>query len=84
MTRTAGAYDDTPAGRLLLAAIDFETGNEEQAARRLAGLVADAAGQPPRPPPARRRTMADGRRRAVAATLRPIADLPDADSYACP
>ena len=42
--RTRGAFDDTPAGRLLLAAIDFETGNEEQAARRLAGLVADQPG----------------------------------------
>ena len=39
--RTRGAFDDTPAGMLLLSAIDFETGNEEQAAQRLARLVAD-------------------------------------------
>jgi putative PEP-CTERM system TPR-repeat lipoprotein len=80
MVRTRGAFDDTPAGRLLLSAIDFQTGNEEQAARRLAGLVADQ--------PANRRArrllaaaqwrMGDAANTVV--TLRPIADLPDADS----
>ena len=79
--RTNGAFNDSPAGRLLLSAIDFETGNEEQAARRLAGLVADQ--------PANRRArrllaaaqwrMGDAA--ATVATLRPIADLPDADAY---
>jgi tetratricopeptide (TPR) repeat protein len=79
--RTNGAFDDAPAGRLLLSAIDFETGNEEQAARRLAGLVADQ----PRNRRARRLLAAAQWRRgdaaAVVVTLRPIADLPDADSY---
>ncbi|MEA3044777.1 MAG: hypothetical protein QOH47_2615 [Sphingomonadales bacterium] len=80
--RTNGAFDDSPAGRLLLSAIDFETGNEEQAARRLAGLVADQ----PRNRRARRLLAAAQWRRgdaaAVVVTLRPIADLPDADAYA--
>ena len=79
--RTSGAFDDTPAGRLLLSAIDFETGNEEQAARRLAGLLADQ----PRNRRARRLLAAAqwrmGDAAATAATLRPIADRPDADSY---
>ena len=81
MDRTHGAYDDTPAGRLLLAAIDFQTGNEEQAARRLAGLVADQPGNRR----ARRLLAAAQWRMGDAAnavvTLRPIADMPDADSY---
>jgi len=79
--RTNGAFDSTPAGRLLLSAIDFETGNAEQAARRLAGLLADQ----PRNRRARRLLAAAqwrmGDAAATAATLRPIADLPDADSY---
>jgi cellulose synthase operon protein C len=79
--RTNGAFDDAPAGRLLLSAIDFETGNEKQAARRLAGLIADQ----PRNRRARRLLAAAqwrmGDSAAVAATLRPIADLPDADAY---
>ena len=41
--RTNGAYDETPAGMLLLGAIDFETGNEEQAARRLGRLWSGAS-----------------------------------------
>ena len=81
MGRTRGAYDETPAGKLLLAAIDFQTGNEEQAARRLVGLVADQ----PRNRRARRLLAAAqwrmGDAGAAAATLRPIADLPDADAY---
>ena len=79
--RTRGAFADAPAGRLLLSAIDFETGNEEQAARRLAGLVAEQ----PTNRRARRLLAAAqwrmGDAAATAATLRPIADLPDADSY---
>jgi tetratricopeptide (TPR) repeat protein len=79
--RTRGAFDDTPAGRLLSSAIDFETGNEEQAARRLASLVADQPGNR-----RARRLLAAAQFRtgdaaAAVATLRPIADLPDADSY---
>jgi len=81
MARTRGAFDDTPAGRLLLAAIDFQTGNEEQAARRLAGLVADQPGNRR----ARRLLAAAQWRMGDAAnavvTLRPIADMPDADAY---
>ena len=81
MVRTRGAFDDTPAGRLLLAAIDFQTGNEEQAARRLAALVADQPGNRR----ARRLLAAAQWRMGDAAntvvTLRPIADLPDADAY---
>jgi tetratricopeptide (TPR) repeat protein len=81
MVRTRGAYDDTPAGRLLLAAIDFQTGNEEQAARRLAGLVADQPGNR-----RARRLLAAAQWRMgdaanTVATLRPIADMPDADAY---
>jgi tetratricopeptide (TPR) repeat protein len=79
--RTGGAFDNVPAGRLLLSAIDFETGNEEQAARRLAALVAEQ----PRNRRARRLLAAAqwrmGDSAAVTETLRPIADLPDADSY---
>jgi tetratricopeptide (TPR) repeat protein len=81
MVRTHGAFDDTPAGRLLLAAIDFQTGNEEQAARRLVGLVADQPGNR-----RARRLLAAAQWRMgdaanVVATLRPIADMPDADAY---
>ncbi len=81
LNRTRGAFDDTPAGRLLSSAIDFETGNEEQAARRLASLVADQPGNR-----RARRLLAAAQWRmgdaaATVATLRPVADLPDADSY---
>jgi tetratricopeptide (TPR) repeat protein len=79
--RTNGAYDETPAGMLLVSAIDFQTGNEEQAARRLAGLVQ----QQPTNRRARRLLAAAQWRMndpaAVVATLRPIADRPDADAY---
>jgi tetratricopeptide (TPR) repeat protein len=79
--RTNGAYDETPAGMLLLGAIDFETGNEEQSARRLAALV----GRQPGNRRARRLLAAAQWRMndpaAVVATLRPLADRPDADAY---
>jgi cellulose synthase operon protein C len=80
--RTNGAYDETPAGMLLLGAIDFETGNEEQAARRLAALVQRQPGNR-----RARRLLAAAQWRmndpaAVVATLRPLADRPDADAYA--
>jgi tetratricopeptide (TPR) repeat protein len=80
-TRIGGAYDNTPAGILLVSAIDFQTGNEGQAAQRLAGLVQ-------RQPTNRRarRLLAAAQWRmndpaGVVATLRPIADRPDADAY---
>jgi len=79
--RTGGAFDATPAGRLLLSAIDLETGNAEQAARRLAGLLAEQ----PRNRRVRRLLAAAqwrmGDAAATAATLRPITDLAAADSY---
>jgi tetratricopeptide (TPR) repeat protein len=79
--RTRGAYDDTPSGMLLLSAIDFETGNEEQAAQRLARLVHDQPGNR-----RARRLLAAAQWRmndpaATIETLRPIADRPDADAY---
>ena len=79
--RTRGAYDDTPSGMLLLSAIDFETGNEEQAARRLAGLVRRQPGNR-----RARRLLAAAQWRmndpaGTIATLRPIAERPDADAY---
>jgi predicted Zn-dependent protease len=79
--RTRGAYDDTPSGMLLISAIDFETGNEEQAARRLARLVAEQPGNR-----RARRLLAAAQWRmndpaGVIATLQPIADRPDADAY---
>ena len=80
--RTRGAYDDAPGGMLLLSAIDFQTGNEEQAARRLAILVESQPGNR-----RARRLLAAAQWRmgdsaAAVATLRPIADSPDADAYA--
>ena len=79
--RTRGAFDATPAGMLLQSAIDFETGNVEQAAIRMSRLVA----QQPTNRKARRLLAAAqwrmGDPRATIATLRPIVDLPDADSY---
>jgi tetratricopeptide (TPR) repeat protein len=79
--RTNGAYDQTPAGMLLISAIDFQTGNEEQAARRLAGLLQQQPGNR-----RARRLLAAAQWRmndpaGVAATLRPLADRPDADAY---
>jgi tetratricopeptide (TPR) repeat protein len=79
--RTHGAFDNSPGGMLMLSAIDFETGNEEQAARRLAGLVEAQPGNR-----RARRLLAASQWRmgdiaATIATLRPIADSPDADAY---
>jgi tetratricopeptide (TPR) repeat protein len=80
-TRTNGAYDDTPSGMLIMSAIDVETGNEEQAARRLERLLRAQPGNR-----RARRLLASAQWRmndpaATIETLRPIADLPDADSY---
>ena len=79
--RTNGAYEQTPAGILLISAIDFETGNEGQAAQRLADLLQ----QQPSNRRARRLLAAAqwrmGDPAAVVATLRPLADRPDADAY---
>jgi tetratricopeptide (TPR) repeat protein len=79
--RTNGAYAETPAGILLISAIDFETGNEEQASRRLAALVRRQPGNR-----RARRLLAASQWRmndpaAVVATLRPIVERPDADPY---
>ena len=79
--RTRGAFDNSPAGMLLQGAIDFETGNFEQAARRLVRLVA----LQPDNRKARRLLAASQWRmddaRSAAATLWPIVSRPDADSY---
>jgi len=79
--RTRGAYDDTPSGMLLMAAIDFETGNAEQATRRLARLVREQPGNR-----RARRLLAAAQWRmndaaGTIATLRPVVDRPDADAY---
>ena len=74
---TAPAAPSTtgPPGMLLASAIDFETGNVEQAARRLAAAGRDAARQPQGAPAARRGAVADGRsgrrRRDAAPDRRP-------------
>jgi putative PEP-CTERM system TPR-repeat lipoprotein len=79
--RTGGALDDKPAGMLLASAIEFETGNAEQAIARLQKLV----GAQPDNVKARRLLAASQWRLGDAAgtiqTLRPLADRPDADSY---
>jgi tetratricopeptide (TPR) repeat protein len=79
--RTGGKLDDKPAGMLLASAIDFETGNAEQAIQRLQKLV----GAQPDNVKARRLLAASQWRLGDAAgtiqTLRPLADRPDADSY---
>jgi tetratricopeptide (TPR) repeat protein len=79
--RTGGALDDKPAGMLLASAIDFETGNAEQAIQRLQKLV----GSQPDNVKARRLLAASQWRLGDVAgtiqTLRPLADRPDADSY---
>ncbi|MEA3017201.1 MAG: hypothetical protein QOI38_1923, partial [Sphingomonadales bacterium] len=79
--RTEGRFDDTPAGMLLGGAIDYETGNVAQAARRLGRLVA----LQPANRKARRLLAAAqwraGDAAATIATLRPIAERADADSY---
>ena len=79
--RTRGAFDNSPAGVLLQGAIDFETGNFEQAARRLVRLVAY---QPDNRKARRLLAAAQWRMddaRSAAATLWPIVSRPDADSY---
>jgi tetratricopeptide (TPR) repeat protein len=79
--RTNGALDDEPSGMLLASAIDFETGNAEQAIQRLQKLV----GAQPDNVRARRMLAASQWRLGDAAgtveTLRTIADRPDADAY---
>ena len=79
--RTGGALDNEPSGMLLASAIDFETGNAEQAIQRLQKLV----GAQPDNVRARRMLAASQWRLGDASgtieTLRPIADRPDADAY---
>ena len=79
--KTEGALDDQPAGMLLASAIDFQTGNAEQAIARLQKLV----GAQPHNLKARRLLAASqwrlGDAAATVETLRPVADRPDADSY---
>ena len=79
--RTNGAFADRPAGMLLESAIDFGMGNVEQAAGRLTRLVAMQPGNRKA-----RRLLAAAQWRmgdpaAVAETLGPIVERPDADSY---
>ena len=79
--RTGGALDQTPAGMLLASAIDYQTGNAQQAIGRLEKLLSLQPGNRK----ARRLLGAaywkTGDAARTVATLRPIADLPDADSY---
>ena len=79
--RTNGRLDNAPAGMLLASAIDYGTGAVEQAAIRLQRLVA----MQPRNRKARRLLAAaqwrNGDAAGTIATLRPLADRPDADSY---
>jgi tetratricopeptide (TPR) repeat protein len=79
--KTKGALDDQPAGMLLASAIALETGNAEQAVHKLQRLTA----QQPDNAKARRLLAAAqwrlGDAGATVATLRPLADRPDADSY---
>lgn len=79
--RTNGAFAGTPAGMLLESAIDFGTGNVEQAAGRLAALVERQPGnrKARRLLAAALYRMGDSTR--AAETLRPIVDQPDADAY---
>jgi putative PEP-CTERM system TPR-repeat lipoprotein len=80
--RTRGAFDDQPAGMLLASAIDYQTGNLRQGIIRLEKLVA----LQPENRKARRLLAASqwrsGDAAATVATLRPLADRSDADSYA--
>ncbi|HEX8216263.1 MAG TPA: tetratricopeptide repeat protein, partial [Allosphingosinicella sp.] len=79
--RTGGRLDDTPSAILLASAIDYQTGNVAQAVRRLERLVV----QQPSNRKARRLLAAShwrlGDAAATVATLLPIAQRPDADSY---
>jgi tetratricopeptide (TPR) repeat protein len=79
--RTRGALSEVPAAMLLESAIDFETGNVEQASRRLVRLIDRQPGNR-----RARRLLAAAQYRmgdfaAVIETLVPIADAPDADPY---
>lgn len=79
--RTDGRLDGTEAGMLLASAIDYETGNAPQAARRLEQLLRY---QPANRKVRRLLAAAHWRAGAVDATietLRPMAVRPDADSY---
>jgi cellulose synthase operon protein C len=79
--RTDGALDDKPAAMLLGAAIEYQTGNVEQAIKRLDRLVAMQPGNRK----ARRLLAAShwkrGDARQTVAILQPLAERPDADSY---
>jgi putative PEP-CTERM system TPR-repeat lipoprotein len=79
--KTGGALDTQPAGMLLASAIEFQTGAVEQAVTRLERLVA----LQPENRKARRLLAAAHWQRgnvgATIATLQPVADRPDADSY---
>lgn len=79
--RTGGALDRQPAGMLLSSAIDFQTGNVEQATARLERLVT----MQPANAKARRLLAAAHWKRgdagATIETLRPVAERLDADSY---
>lgn len=79
--RTGGVLDDQPAGMLLSSAIDYQTGNTEQAVDTLQQLIA----LQPHNRKARRLLAAAqwklGDARATLETLATIVDRPDADSY---
>ena len=79
--RTEGVLDDQPAVMLLAGAIDYQTGNTEQAVNRLQQLIAVQ----PHNGKARRLLAAShfrlGDDRATLAALQPIVDRADADSY---
>jgi Flp pilus assembly protein TadD len=79
--RTLGAFDDQPSGMLLLGAIEYQTGSAGQAVLRLNRLVRMQPGNAK----ARKLLAAAhwrlGDAAATAATLGPLADRPDADSY---
>ena len=80
--KTGGAMDDQPAGMLLAGAIEYQTGATEQAVSRLEKLVAM---QPDNDEARHLLAAANWRRGNVDATIQaltPIADRPDADSYA--
>jgi tetratricopeptide (TPR) repeat protein len=79
--RTNGTLDGQPATMLLASAIDYQTGNVQQAITRLVKLVEMQPGNRK----ARRLLAASqwrlGDAAATVQTLRPIADLDDADLY---
>ena len=80
--RTKGRFADQPSAILLVSALDFQSGNFEQAGKRLERLLEAQPGNRR----ARRLLAASYWRRgdavATIAAIRPIANLPDADSYA--